>query len=123
MNDQYDELLEQRARLDAQIVTLRAAKRKHVIAQIVKWMGEFEISPLELGTWVDSRMSGDRRRRRAEPRYWDPVTGTTWSGRGKRPRWMAGRDPEEFRIKQGHPRQPGLAASGPDEQARDDTET
>jgi DNA-binding protein H-NS len=32
------------------------------------------------------------------PKYRDPNTGKTWSGRGVRPTWMNGSDPEQFRI-------------------------
>ncbi|WP_433960877.1 H-NS family nucleoid-associated regulatory protein [Burkholderia pyrrocinia] len=57
-------------------------------------MQEYEITVRE----IESRTSRASSRR-VEPRYWDPQTGATWSGRGKRPRWMNGRDPEEFRLK------------------------
>lgn len=36
--------------------------------------------------------------RKLEPKYRDPETGKTWAGRGKYPRWMAGKDKEAFRI-------------------------
>ena len=32
------------------------------------------------------------------PKYRDPETGATWSGRGRTPRWMAGKDPAQFTI-------------------------
>lgn len=31
-------------------------------------------------------------------KYRDPETGATWSGRGKPPRWIAGKDREQFAI-------------------------
>ena len=44
-----------------------------------------------------------RKPRTARPKYRDPDSGTTWSGRGKLPRWMKrlidqGADREDFRI-------------------------
>ena len=44
-----------------------------------------------------------RRARTATPKYRDPNSGTTWSGRGKVPRWMKrlieqGANREDFRI-------------------------
>ena len=57
----------------------------------------------------DSRsINGKPRRKypRVLPKYRDPQTSETWSGRGKRPRWLvaamkSGRKIEEFRISEG----------------------
>ncbi|CAB3773254.1 H-NS family nucleoid-associated regulatory protein [Paraburkholderia humisilvae] len=98
--DPYEELLAKREQLDAEIMAMRAAKRPDVIAQIGRLMQEYEINVSEIEEW-HGRQEGDRRRGRVPPRYLDPKTGATWSGRGKRPRWMAGRNPEEFRIRTG----------------------
>jgi DNA-binding protein H-NS len=54
----------------------------------------------------DSRSFGERPRRRYPavlPKYRDPQTSQTWSGRGKQPRWLiaamkSGHKIEEFRI-------------------------
>jgi DNA-binding protein H-NS len=58
----------------------------------------------------DSRsINGKPRRkyRRVLPKYRDPQTSETWSGRGKRPRWLVaamkcGRKIEEFQINEGN---------------------
>jgi DNA-binding protein H-NS len=39
-------------------------------------------------------------RRKAEPKYMNPETGQTWSGRGKTPKWLEGRRKSRFVIKQ-----------------------
>ncbi|RQR49190.1 H-NS histone family protein [Burkholderia sp. Bp9126] len=97
--DPLPELLARRAELDAQIEAQREARREDVLEQIVKLVREYEID-LRV---VEMRLSnlapaGLSRRKQVEPRYVDPVSGATWAGRGKRPRWMQGRNPEEFRI-------------------------
>lgn len=53
-------------------------------------------------------INGEQRRKypRVLPKYRDPQTFETWSGRGKRPRWLvaamkSGRKIEEFRIVEG----------------------
>jgi DNA-binding protein H-NS len=33
-------------------------------------------------------------------KYHHPVTGETWSGRGKTPHWLKGKNPEDYRIPQ-----------------------
>ncbi|THJ46770.1 H-NS histone family protein [Burkholderia sp. LS-044] len=37
-------------------------------------------------------------RRRPEPKYRDPETGATWSGRGRPPAWIDGKDRVPFEI-------------------------
>lgn len=37
-------------------------------------------------------------RRKAEPKYMNPETGATWSGRGKTPLWLQGRRKSRFAI-------------------------
>jgi DNA-binding protein H-NS len=32
------------------------------------------------------------------PKYRDPESGSTWSGRGKPPKWIAGQDRDSFLI-------------------------
>ena len=34
-----------------------------------------------------------------EAKYMDPNTGKSWSGRGRRPDWLAGKDLAEFLVK------------------------
>jgi DNA-binding protein H-NS len=57
----------------------------------------------------DKLRSRDQKQRRKYPRvlpkYQDPQTSETWSGRGKRPRWLvaamkSGRKIEDFRIRE-----------------------
>ena len=81
-------------------------------ARIKAEKGELEkrLAVLSRGTIV-SRDSGDlqpdgkqrRKYPRVLPKYRNPQTSETWSGRGKRPRWLvaavkSGRKIEEFRI-------------------------
>ncbi|MBN3817280.1 H-NS histone family protein [Paraburkholderia sp. Se-20369] len=99
-NDSLQELLARRAELDAQITTQRTARSKDVVEQIVKLIRDYEID------WrvIEARLlnvgvAWTQRPRHVEPRYWDPETGATWTGRGRRPQWLKGRNPEDFRIK------------------------
>ncbi|MCA8023666.1 H-NS histone family protein [Burkholderia metallica] len=39
-----------------------------------------------------------RKKRIIAPKYWNPQTGQTWSGRGRTPQWIVGRDREQYRI-------------------------
>ena len=52
--------------------------------------------------------SGKKKRRaKPAPKYRDPITGATWTGRGMHPRWMraaiqAGKSPDDFLIPTEH---------------------
>jgi DNA-binding protein H-NS len=100
----YLELLAQRAQLEADIAAARATERRAALTQIRRIMEEHGITPVEL----DGMLRGGKRGPRASavPKYRDPATGTTWSGRGRTPRWIAGQDREQYRIT------PDVAAPG-----------
>lgn len=42
---------------------------------------------------------GQEPSRKVAPKYRDPETGNTWTGRGKAPKWLSGKSREDFRIK------------------------
>ncbi|MGZ2747786.1 H-NS histone family protein [Burkholderia stagnalis] len=90
----YLALIAQREALDAQIDAARNAEREAAIGQIKDLMKEFDISVLDLQEKVHKRNS---RRIATAPKYRDPMTGRTWSGRGRQPAWL-GNDPAEFLI-------------------------
>ncbi|WP_390885660.1 H-NS family nucleoid-associated regulatory protein [Burkholderia territorii] len=35
------------------------------------------------------------------PRYFDPVSGAIWSGRGREPHWIRGKDRRQFELTDG----------------------
>jgi DNA-binding protein H-NS len=41
-----------------------------------------------------------RSRTPSQPKYRDPATGATWSGRGRAPGWIQGKKRERFLIKE-----------------------
>ncbi|KVE39975.1 H-NS histone family protein [Burkholderia sp. TSV86] len=38
------------------------------------------------------------RKRRAEAKYYDPSSGRSWSGRGPRPKWLEGKELDDYLI-------------------------
>ncbi|MBN3785559.1 H-NS histone family protein [Burkholderia sp. Ac-20353] len=90
----YLALIAQRKALDAQINAAREAEREAAIGQIKELMKEFDLSVLDLQEKVHKRNS---RRMSTAPKYRDPTTGRTWSGRGRQPAWL-GNDPAAFLI-------------------------
>lgn len=94
--DQYERLLEERRMVDEKINSIKSSRRNDIVSYIVKLMLELGIHIQEIEEKMTSQ--GKKGRRSARPRFYDPVTGSTWSGRGKKPRWMKDRDPDDFLI-------------------------
>lgn len=82
----YKELQEQIAALQRQAEEVRQQEIAGAIAEIKAKMAEYGISLQDLG-------ASPRRRSRAkaavgQPRYRDPATGETWTGKGRKPKWL-----------------------------------
>ncbi|RQT37512.1 H-NS family nucleoid-associated regulatory protein [Burkholderia contaminans] len=91
MTKRYPELKAQLEALDRQIAQARESARNDAIAAIRALMDEFGIHESELAS-----KRGGRRTGASAPKYRDPETGQTWSGRGKAPAWIAGQDRARF---------------------------
>lgn len=95
---QYAELKAQIEKLQAQADEARHAELVNVIAEIRQKITEFGLSASDLG-FAESRRRGRPPKKAPLPaKYQDPKTGTTWSGRGKPPRWIAGKNRDRFLI-------------------------
>ena len=80
------DLLAQKAALERQIIEAQREERAAAIAQVRQLMSQYGLSLADLGA-----RSGAPRVHPASkvpPKYRDPVTGNTWSGRGLQPKWL-----------------------------------
>ncbi|ABO60432.1 H-NS histone family protein (plasmid) [Burkholderia vietnamiensis] len=91
----YSQLVAELKELERKIIAARAQARKDALAQIAELMYEFDIKPNELRRPRNIRYNVQPTR----PRYRDPVSGATWSGRGHVPAWIAYQDRSRFVIK------------------------
>ncbi len=91
------EFVGQYQKLKDEAEAVRKREASEVIYYIVKLVALYELSIDEIAVVLNSKDPA----RRPKARYMDPVSGKTWSGRGRRPRWMEGRDPEEFLLPNG----------------------
>jgi DNA-binding protein H-NS len=98
----YQELLEDFDRLKREIDTARECEAARLAERIAALLAEsgVDMSRLLDALQAEQRMpeQAGRARIRIKPKYWDPVTGATWAGRGKTPRWLIGKDWAEYRI-------------------------
>jgi DNA-binding protein H-NS len=108
-DDNLKDLLAKRAQLDSEISAYRRVHRLDVIGTIVQLMREFDIGLKDIEVLIlRGQGSSSIKKKKLSPKFRDPQTGATWAGRGKRPRWMKGRDPAEFEIKPGELNSTGL---------------
>lgn len=102
-------LEKQHAELEKQISDTLRAERSGVINQIKSLMAEHGITLADLGTKPGraakgaTAAAGTPATRKVAPKYRDPSTGETWSGRGLQPKWLkaaleTGRSLEEFSV-------------------------
>ncbi|MEK7892970.1 H-NS histone family protein [Burkholderia contaminans] len=86
------EFVGQYQKLKDEMEAARKREVAEVIDYIVKLIALYELSIDDIA----GAHSGKHPVRRRKARYMDPVSGKTWSGRGRRPLWMKGREPDEF---------------------------
>lgn len=79
------EMIQQRDALNVQIAEMQRALRADALAEIRASMREYQISIEDLGS---PGKSVQRAKVKATPKYRNPATEQTWSGRGKRPKWV-----------------------------------
>lgn len=90
----YQLLLAQRDALDARIATEFNRLRQDSIDTVKQLCTMYSISAADV--FPPSKAKGSV----GAPKYRDPATGATWTGRGKPPNWINGKDRAPFLITQ-----------------------
>ena len=84
----------------AELEALAKAARQNELAsakeQILKIMQTYGLTLSDLASAVKTR--NGKPRARVAPKYRDPATGQTWTGRGRAPKWLEGKNKENFII-------------------------
>jgi DNA-binding protein H-NS len=98
----YKQLLAQKEALEAQIAEVRSNEVAGVIEQIRALMEQYGLSVEDIqGKRRRGRPAGNGAAMVAKeplpPKYRNPKTGATWSGRGRTPAWL-GKNPNRFLI-------------------------
>ena len=104
----YKELIAQREALDIQIEKARALEISAAVSQVRSLIAEFgltqqDVFPAKSGrTGKTTSQTAAKYREpvmvQVAPKYRDPATGATWTGRGRPPRWIADKDQTQFAI-------------------------
>jgi len=91
----YKELLVQKQKLEEQLEGARLKELEQVIAQVKQAVADYGLTAEDIG--LSSKIK-TKARRTIAPKYRDPKTGATWTGRGRAPAWIAGKNFDRFLI-------------------------
>ncbi|HWP20175.1 MAG TPA: H-NS histone family protein [Burkholderiaceae bacterium] len=83
----YQELLAQKAELERQIEAARKQELADAIAQIKSLMAQYGLTVADLGGAKAGKPSSTKGSK-VPPKYRNPATGETWTGRGRQPKWV-----------------------------------
>jgi DNA-binding protein H-NS len=75
---------------------LADARAREVADALARFKGEVEL--LGITEKEVRRALGYDKATRAPAKYYDPSTGKKWSGKGTRPKWLAGKRLEDYAI-------------------------
>ncbi len=97
----YKDLLKQREALEQQINEARQREVASALAQVRSLVAEFGLTVQDVfpSGRASVRGRGATAGSKVPPKYRDPATGKTWTGRGKPPNWMPKEDREQFLIR------------------------
>lgn len=87
----------ERDALDARIKAQRDAEKNEVLVQIKTVMQSFGVTTEDVVNYMGD-YKPKRQIAKAVPKYKDPATGVTWSGRGKAPAWIKDKNYADFLI-------------------------
>ena len=90
------QLLAQKAAIEAQIEAAQKAQVAEGISKAKAIIAEYSLTKEDV--FGASAKRGRKASGSVAPKYKDPISGATWSGRGKAPKWIDGKDRSSFLI-------------------------
>lgn len=93
----YKDLLKQRDELEKRIQDARKRELAEAVSQVRTLIEEHGLSPSDIfPSSRGSRSTGAGAK--VAPKYKNPETGETWTGRGKAPKWIQDKDRSQYQI-------------------------
>ncbi|KVT40932.1 H-NS histone family protein [Burkholderia ubonensis] len=94
----YRELQAQIEVLQAQAESVRLEEKKAAVSRIREAIALYDLTPGDLFDDLPRKPRRRTKRGPVPPKYRDPQSGATWSGRGREPLWINGQSREQFLI-------------------------
>ena len=95
----YEEIQAKIADLQAQAEVVKREEKQQAVDMARTMISAYGITAKDLGLDKAPKVkSGPKPGQKLAPKYRDPLSGATWSGRGKTPRWINGADRSQYAI-------------------------
>ena len=91
------DLLAQREALEARITELQAAEHSEAIAKVRTLIDEYGLTQENIFP-SSARKTPKTSSPKVAAKYRDPASGKEWSGRGLAPKWLAGKNKDDYLI-------------------------
>ena len=85
-SDTLSDLLAQKAALEKQIANFQREQRVQAIDKVKALMTEYGLTLADIGS--KAAAAPKKSSVKVAPKYRNPATGDTWSGRGLKPKWL-----------------------------------
>lgn len=92
------ELLKKREELDGEIDALRKQEKGEAKAKIRALIDTYGLTAQDVFPDLYPKGRAGREKIHVRAKYRDPATGSTWTGRGKPPKWIEGKNRDEYLI-------------------------
>lgn len=89
----YQELIARKNELDKRIEQAHQLESKEALSTIKQLVETFGFTAQQVFPWKPEE------KKKVQAKYYDPESGATWTGRGKAPKWIDGRDRSVYEIK------------------------
>ena len=93
-----NELMKQKMALEIQIAQALSEGKSKAIAEASALIRDFELTEQDVFGGAKRARVANAKKGTVAPKYKDPMTGATWTGRGKTPKWLDGKDRTQFAI-------------------------
>lgn len=98
MTESYKELLQQKEILAKKIEEARKIESAAAIEKVRALVADFQLTEDQVFPKGRAPRAASGEAHTVAPKYRDPETGKTWTGRGKPPLWIKDKDRAQFAI-------------------------
>lgn len=96
----FNDLMDLLRRVEDRVDAMRKAESAKALEKVKEMIRAYQLTAVDVfgrhgrasGAGVGAGGS------KVAPKYRDPATGATWTGRGKSPRWLDGKNKDDYRI-------------------------
>lgn len=92
------DLQAQIAALQSQVEEVRRTEVGEAIAKVRAIVEEYDLKASDIFAVRGRKAASSSKRSEVAAKYKDPISGKTWSGRGLTPKWLAGKNKDDYAV-------------------------